>query len=278
MIYLATLLMLLAVATFAYFVAPAWDEMAGYYVKDLTPKLEALDVDQNRVLNLLRWWGIGLVAVLFFIGVVWGKYFIAAGVVLVVLTLPRPILDQMIKNRRIKLRDQLVAASISLANTTRAGLTPAQGFSNICKDVPAPLGNEFRRIVSNYESGQPLKQAIREVKHRLDLEAFNIFSSAVLIALEQGGNISKALDKISEGLAELQRLERKIETASAGGRRLAFVLALFPPGFLLGFYVLDPESVGMLFETLIGQIILVVIGFLVYFAVRMCAKILDIEV
>ena len=270
--------MLLAVASLGYFVAPAWDEMAGYYVKDLTPKLEALDVDENRVLNLLRWWGIGLVAALFFIGVVWGKYFIAVGVVLIILTLPRPILDQMIKSRRIRLRDQLVAASISLANTTRAGLTPAQGFSNICNDVPAPLGNEFRRIVSNYESGQPLKQAIREVKQRLDLEAFNIFASAVLIALEQGGNISQALDKISEGLAELQRLERKIETASAGGRRLAFVLALFPPGFLVGFYLLDPESVGMLFDTLIGQIILVVIGFLVYFAIRVCAKILDIEV
>lgn len=278
MIFLAVFLMLLTVASFAYFVVPAWDEVAGYYVKDLTPQLEALDVDEDHVTNLMRWWGISLVAVLFFIGVIWGKYFIAIGILVIAFTLPRPILDQMIKSRRIRLRDQLVSASISLANTTRAGLTPAQGFGNICNDVPDPLGNEFRRIVSNYESGQPLKQAIREVKQRLDLEAFNIFASAVLIAIEQGGNISRALDKISEGLAELQRLERKIETASAGGRRLAFVLALFPPGFLLGFYVLDPVSVGMLFETLIGQLILVVIGFLVYIAVKMCAKILDIEV
>ena len=34
-----------------------------------------------------------------------------------------------------------------------------------------------------------------------------VFSSAVLVAMEQGGNISASLDKISAGLAEFQRLE-----------------------------------------------------------------------
>jgi tight adherence protein B len=184
----------------------------------------------------------------------------------------------MIEKRRIKIRDQLVAGAIGLANTTRAGLTLAQGFANICEDVPDPLGVEFRRIVRNYESGQPLQQAIREVKQRLDLESFNVFASSVLVALEQGGQISHSLDKISAGLAEIQRLERKIESSSAGGRRLALLLGLFPPGFLLGFYILDPASVGLMFDTIIGQIILLVIGFLIFLAVRWCIAILDIDI
>ncbi len=274
----AVVLMGLSVALLAYLIVPAWDELAGRFIRDLTPRLKALDIEEKVVLNLMRWWGISMIAVLFLIGVVWGKFIIAGGMFLILISVPRFMLDQMIEKRRIKIRDQLVAAAIGLANTTRAGLTLAQGFANISSDIPEPLGKEFRRIVRNYESGQPLKQAIREVKQRIDIESFNIFSSSILVALEQGGNISQALDKISAGLAELQRLERNIESSSAGGRRLTLVLGMFPPGFLLGFYVLDPASVGLLFETLVGQFVLLAIGFLVFVAVRWCIYILDIDV
>ena len=104
-----------------------------------------------------------------------------------------------------------------LANTTRAGLTLAQGFQSIAPDIPEPLGVEIRRIVRSFESGQPLSHAIREVKNRLELESFSVFASSVLVALEQGGQISLSLDKISVSLAEIQRLEQKIEASSAGG-------------------------------------------------------------
>jgi tight adherence protein B len=278
MMFIAAVLMGLSVATLAYFIVPAWDELSTRYVKDLTPRLSALDVDQHVVLNLMRWWGISLCAVLFFIGVVWGKFIIAAGIFLILISIPRFVLDQMIEKRRIKIRDQLVAAAVGLANTTRAGLTLAQGFANISTDIPEPLGVEFRRVVRNYESGQPLKQAIRDIKQRLDIESFNIFSSSILVALEQGGNISQALDKISTGLAELQRLERNIESSTAGGKRLTAILALFPLAFLVGFYLMDPASVGLLFSTLIGQFILLAIGFLVFIAIRWCFFILDIDV
>ena len=278
MIFVAIFLVFLSVASLAYFVVPAWDELAGKYIQDLKPRLLALNIEEETVLNILRWWGVGFVSILFFIGIVLAKPIIAAGLFMILILVPRIVLDQMISERKIKIRDQLVAATVGLANTTRAGLTLAQGLANISSDIPNPLGGEFQRIVRNYESGQPLKQSIRDVKNRLDIESFNVFASSVLVAMDQGGNISQALDKISTGLAEQQRLERKIESTSAGGRKLAFVLGMFPPAFLLGFYLLDPDSVGLMFSAILGQIILVGIGFMVFGAVRWCVRILDIEV
>lgn len=278
MIFLAAIFIFLTVASLAYFIVPAWDELSGKYIQDLRPRLDALNIEEEVVLNLLRWWGVSIVSVLFLIGIVLAKPIIAVGLFLMLILVPRIVLDQMIANRKIKIRDQLVAASLGLANTTRAGLTLAQGIANISSDLPSPLGGEFNRILRNYESGQPLKQAIRDTKNRLNVESFSVFASSVLVALEQGGNISQALDKISTGLAEHQRLERNIESTAAGGKKLAFVLGLFPPGFLLGFYILDPSSVGLLFSEILGQIILVAIGFMVFGAVRWCVRILDIEV
>ena len=278
LVLLATLLIGISIGTFAYYIVPAWDEISERFLKDLMPRVDALNMERDQVKDLMRWWGISICAGIFLIGVLWGKFIIAIGITLFALTIPRFVLDLMIDRRRIQLRDQLVTASIGLANTCRAGLTLPQGITSIAPDIPNPLGKEFRRIVINYESGLPLKQALREVKNRLDLESFNVFSSSVLVALEQGGNISQALEKISEGLAELQRLERKIESVTAGGKKLAFFLAMFPPAFLLGFYLLDPVSVGLMFNWIVGQVILVVIGLLVFLAVRWCHYILDIEV
>ena len=67
MSFVASFFLFLAVASLAYLIVPAWDEIAGRYVDDLTPRLVALDVDKQQVLNLMRWWGIGLFAVLFFV-------------------------------------------------------------------------------------------------------------------------------------------------------------------------------------------------------------------
>ena len=134
------------------------------------------------MLGMMRLWGLMLAAILFVGGVVFGKIILAIGVFLLVVSLPRIFLDAMIERRKIKLRDQLVTASVGLANTTRAGLTLAQGFENISPDIPDPLGIEFRRIVRSFESGQPLAAAIRDVKNRMDLESFNIFASSVLVA------------------------------------------------------------------------------------------------
>jgi tight adherence protein B len=273
-----TVFMAASVGTLGLFLGPAWDEFTDRYISDLRPRLKALGISETRVREMMRLWGIGLVAILFIGGVILGKIILAVGVFLFVVSLPRLILDLIIERRRIKIRDQLVNATVGLANTTRAGLTLAQGFESIAPEIPEPLGVEFRRIVRSFNGGQPLSHSIREVKNRLDLESFSVFASAVLVALEQGGQISIALDKISAGLAEIQRLEQKMEATTAGGKRLALVLALFPPGFLLGFYLLDPASVGLMFELFVGQIILLVIGFIVYLATRWSTYILDIEI
>ena len=267
-----------SIATLVLFLGPAWDEFTKRFISDLRPSLGALGIEEDGVLSMMRLWGMGLAAILFVGGVLLGKIILAIGVFLFVVSLPRIVLDTMIERRKIKLRDQLVSASVGLANTTRAGLTLAQGFESIAPDIPEPLGVEFRRIVRSFESGQPLAAAIREVRNRLDLESFSIFASSILVALEQGGQISLALDKISVSLAEIQRLEQKIEASSAGGKRLAIVLAMFPPGFLLGFYALDPASVGLMFEMVVGQFILLFIGFIVYISIRWSIYILKFDI
>lgn len=273
----SSLLVCATVFLTAVWVGPAWDAYARSYISDLRPRLTALGMDNAAVGRSLRWWGVALFATVLLFGVIGGMPPVALGLAYLVFISPRYILDHLINQRRTLLRDQMVRASAALANSSRAGLSLQQGLQAVAKDTPKPLQNELKRIVHDYESGRPLADALREVERRLNLEAFTMFCSAILICLERGGRVTFALDRISEGLQEMQRLERKMEADTAAGRKLATMLGMFPFFFLIMFAVLDPVSTWFLFETILGQMILLVVGVIVFFAVRWCMNILDVD-
>jgi len=216
-------------------------------------------------------------ATFFVFGIVLVMIPVAIGLTYLVAIAPRYILDYLVSRRRILLRDQMVRASVALANAARAGMSLPQGLDLVAKEAAEPLATEFRRITSAFHAGRPLSDALGDVQQRLQLEVFNVFTSAVLVCMERGGQISYALERISEDLQELQRLERKLEADTASGRRLTLLLACFPFAFLIGFTFLDPPMMGTLYHSFLGQIVLLSVGAVVYFAVRWCVWILDID-
>ncbi len=268
----------LAVFYGALCVGPAWDHVAHRRVDAIIPRLLALGIDDAAVTRYLRWWGIALFGTFVVFGILLSMLPIAVGLVYLVYVAPTFILDHFIRQRSQVLRDQMVRASVGLANATRAGLSLPQGLENVSAETPQPMAGIFQRIVHEYKSGRPLTEALTEVRNRLDLEAFTMFSSAITICLERGGKVTYALDRISDSLYETQRLERKLEADSASGRTLAFALGMFPIAFLILFTLLDPDGMGNLYHTLLGQFVLLGVGVMIYLAVRWCMKILDVDI
>ena len=261
----------------AMWIGPAWDSYTRRYIGDLRPRLMALGLDSQGVVRALRWWGVALFSTLLVFGVLAGMPPVALGLAYVVFVSPRFILDYLINRRRVKLRDQMVRVAASLANTARAGLALQQGLVTVAAETPQPLKTELKRIVRDYHAGRPLADSLREVERRLNLEAFTMFSSAILVCIERGGRVTFALDRISTGLQEMQRLERKLEADTAAGRKLAMLLGMFPLIFLLMFAVLDPISTWFLFDKTLGQFVLLGVGAMVYVAVRWCMVILRVD-
>jgi Flp pilus assembly protein TadB len=234
-------------------------------------------MDETRVSSWLRWWGVAMFGAFFVIGVILQMFPVGLGAAMAVFVAPRLMLDHMIAQRQMKLRDQLVRATVGIANGCRAGMSLAQSIEKVSTEAPRPLADELVRIVRHCKAGVRIQEVLRETQQRLDLEAFTVFASAAIVSLEQGGNITLALEKISEGLQEMQRLERKLEADSASGRKLATVLGLFPVFFLALFSLLDPVSTGLLYTTFIGNLILCLVGFIVFIAFKWCRAILDLD-
>lgn len=255
-----------------------WDQVTTRYVADITPMLDSLSLDRSQLSKWLRIWGISLVAAFVIVAFVLRMPPVALAAVYLVYVSPRIILDFMIRKRRAMLRDQMVTATVALANTSRAGLSLAQGLESIGTETPEPLAAELRRIVHEYQHGRPLSESIRATKERLKIESFTLFAAAILVCLERGGRITDALERISHSLQELQRIERKIEVDTASGTKVVYILTAFPLLFLGISYLTNPAGTETLLHSISGQVIMLVVIALTYFSFRWSQKILAIEV
>lgn len=254
-----------------------WDDLSRRYLSDLYPMLEALSIDPAKYKTYLRWWGICLISSLLVLGFALNMFPIAIAVMLLVFFAPRWILQSVIAGRQRLLRDQMVGGAIALANSSRAGLSLAQGLETVSKETPEPLASELRKIVNEYEHGRPLASAINEAKERLNLDSFTLFASAIQVSLERGGRITDSLERISNSLQENQRVERQLEAETASGRRVVWILGVFPFLFLLGFFFVHPSGTLLVFETLIGQFVLLAVIGLTFVSVWWSNRILSIE-
>lgn len=251
-----------------------WDRISSHYVATLRKQFHQLGIPDKKLNGYMRLWGFALLACVVLFGVLMRNIPMTVCLTGILYFAPKLVLESIIKKRKRLLRDQMVGATQGLANTTRAGLSLAQGLETVVKETPLPLSKELGRIVADYNRGRPLIDAIREIKDRLDLESFTLFSSAISVSLERGGRISETLDRIYLSLQEIQRLERKMESETASGKLVLYILAAAPFGFLAFFFIADPETTKDFFDSIIGQIIMCVVILMVALALRMGQKIM----
>jgi tight adherence protein B len=167
-------------------------------------------------------------------------------------TVPGTILRRRIRARKIKFEQQLPDALVSISSSVRAGLSLAQAMQQATDKMPAPVSQEFALISRQYNTGVSLDQALRRSRDRLNSKSFNLIASALLIARERGGEITQTLESIAYSLREINRLEEKIRTETAGPRFEAQVMMLVPPAILFVFSIVQPDLVDKMFHSSIG--------------------------
>lgn len=198
--------------------------------------------------------------------------FIAIALWAVTLILPKIIADAAWKRRRERIELQLPAAVLSMSNSLRAGLTLVQALQRLAENAPEPIRTEFRVMANRYAFGADLETTIREARVRLNLPNFNLFSSAVLLNRQMGGDISVTLNRISLSLDKLRQMRKTVEAHTSEGRTNIKVLLVAPIVILLLMSIVDAEGVHLLFTTSQGYGILLAAvlcaGTGIYFANR----------
>jgi len=183
------------------------------------------------------------------------------------------------RQRRLSKFEELFPEAIdTLARAVRAGHAFTTGLDVIASEMPEPISSEFRMTYEQQNFGMPLKEALHNLTVRMPLSDVNFFVTALQIQRETGGNLAEILDNLSQVIRERFKILRQVKVFTAQGRMTLYFLMGLPLFFGLLMYLRNPNYVGRLFTTPLGQKALAVGAILQIVGCLIIRKIIRIKV
>lgn len=185
----------------------------------------------------------------------------------------------IIRQRRLnQFEEQFPEAMDFLGRAVRAGHAFTTGFELIGKELPDPVGAEFRLAFQQQNLGVPLRDALQNMLVRVPLPDVRIFVSSLHIQRESGGNLGEILDMLSYVIRERFKLRRQVRIFTAEGRMSSYMLTAIPLVALVGMWILQPDYLRPLFTDPRGQMALTVAAVLQVIGYAVIKKIIKIKV
>jgi tight adherence protein B len=185
------------------------------------------------------------------------------------------------KKRLIKFDRQLPDMLNLMVNGLRAGFSTMQAMEAVSKELPAPISDEFRRVVQEIQLGLPMEKALDNLLQRIPSDDLDLSITAINVQREVGGNLAEIMETITHTIRERIRIKGEIRVLTTqvmySGRFLA-LLPLFVIGVL---YLLNREYMMEFFKPEsfpCGYIALALSALLIFFGYIAMNKLGDIEV
>ncbi len=176
------------------------------------------------------------------------------------------------RKRRRRIADfetQLPDALDLLNNAMRAGYSFQAAMELIGQELPDPLGTEFAQFYEEQRLGRDVRAAMLAMLDRVESMDLKMFTTAVLIQRETGGNLSEVLGNISHVIRERFRIQGELKMLTAQVNLSSKVLAVLPAIVVAGIALISPGFMEPLLKERVGNIMLAiaatsqVLGFIV---------------
>lgn len=198
-----------------------------------------------------------------FVLVVTGRLVFALAAAIVVFFVPTFLYRRYRRARLEKLEGQLPDALNIMVSSARSGRSLPQALTAVAEKMSGPIQQEFSVMSREYrDGGMNLEGVLERAKSRVSVESFRMVCSALIINSHRGGDVLHILESMSESIRELQKLKKKLKTETAEVRAQEKIILIMTPAFGLLICAFDADIPRLLFGTVPGNILLVIVGLL----------------
>jgi tight adherence protein B len=162
--------------------------------------------------------------------------------------IPRFYVKRQQTVRLNKFNDQLSDMLNLMVNGLRAGYSVMQALEAVSRELPAPISDEFHRVVQEMQIGIPMEKALDNLLRRIPSDDLDFVITAINVQREVGGNLSEILDNISFTIRERVRIKGEIRVMTATVRTSATVLSLIPVFLTIALWFVSPEYLSSFFD------------------------------
>jgi tight adherence protein B len=183
-----------------------------------------------------------------------------------------------VRKVREEFSDQLPPNLQVLMAGLRAGFTMLGAFVAMVENADEPSKSEFSRAITDERLGIPLEEAIRKVSVRMGSRDLEQVAMLAELLRTTGGNAAEVLDVIVLTVRERHDIRRLVRTLTTQGRMARWILTALPIATGLAFWALQPDIVGPMWRSTIGQLFLLVAAIMVATGSYVIQKIIEIEI
>ena len=194
--------------------------------------------------------------------------------------IPRFYVKRQQTIRLNKFNDQLSDMLNLMVNGLRAGYSVMQALEAVSRELPAPISDEFHRVVQEMQIGISMEKALDNLLRRIPSDDLDFVITAINVQREVGGNLSEILDNISFTIRERVRIKGEIRVMTAQVRTSGTVLSLIPVFLTAALWFISPEYIGSFFDRgpVCGALAVGTVVIMIASGYFVMMKIADIEV
>jgi len=168
----------------------------------------------------------------------------------------------MNSRRKSKFSSQLGDGLMIMSSCLKGGLTLVQSFEVLAEEMDPPIGQEVSLLVREIKVGVSLEEALVRLDKRMVSEEMSLITSAILVARETGGDLTKVFSRLIETIRDRMKLKEMIETLTLQARLQAVVISLLGPIFAMVVLKINPNHFEIMWQNEIGKLLLIAAGFL----------------
>jgi tight adherence protein B len=174
------------------------------------------------------------------------------------------------RSRRMKKFEEQLPDAIDLfTRTMRAGHNIHSGLETIAAETSDPVKMEFKKLMEELALGSQVEPALHELGKRVPLLDLKFFITSLILQRQTGANMVSVLENLSTLVRERLNMAAKLKAHTAQQRFSAALLCCLPLVVGIGFYILKPDYVRLLWTDPVG---------IKFFTYAICSEIVGILV
>jgi len=159
-----------------------------------------------------------------------------------------------VRNRRLrKFEEQLPDAIDLFTRTMRAGHNIHSGLETIATETADPVRMEFKKLMEELALGSQVEPALHLLGKRVPILDLKFFITALILQRQTGANMVAVLENLSTLVRERLNMAARLKAHTAQQRFSAGLLCVLPIVVGLGFWILKPEYVRLLWTDPVGS-------------------------
>jgi tight adherence protein B len=143
-----------------------------------------------------------------------------------------------------------------IVRAVKAGLPVPEAIELTAREIDAPVGTEFKRILGEIQIGVEIEDALQDAADRIRVPDFRFFVVSLMLQRQTGGGIAEILSGLSTIIRQRKALRTKARALTAEATASTAVVAAMPFIAGAGLFLINRDMMSVLFADPRGRFML----------------------